>query len=86
MASRLDTLTDADFLDDETVHQMFAKKDGDKELPLLPKRDRFFEDPSGVDRGRELFDVNGDFVAHENDLWVNRVSVIISRLLHSSLI
>ena len=70
LASRLDTLTDGDFLDDEAV----IKKDEGKELQLLPKKDPFFEDPSGVDRGRELFDVNHDFVAQENDLWVYRVS------------
>ena len=45
----------------------------------MPKKDPFFEDPTGVDRGRELFDVNGDFVAQENDLWVNRVNYAVGR-------
>ena len=62
---RLDDLGGDDFIDEISVDEFL---EGPHKVPLkyMPKKDEFFAEPVGEERGRELFEATTEeYVAHE---------------------
>ena len=72
---RLDDLGDDDFIDETSVDE-FLEKPNKVPLKNKPKKDEFFAEPVGEERGRELFEATTEeYVAHEKV-----ISLLISLL------